>query len=168
MTTPTQVQYGQGQQFQNTCPPFPPPPDGYVVWNTSINGPVPPDVQQQASALAADMTKALGTTATIYSSGIPVIVRVDPHPFSYDAAGNVVPGCYHGATVYLPAVGLGVTPPTSSGAGGTLFTISLILGAAASAIAIIEHVRRRKVKTATEAEADELDEPDEADDEEDD
>jgi hypothetical protein len=157
---PPPVQYGQGQSFQNTCPPFPPPPDGYVVWNTTVNGPVPADVQQQASALAADMTKALGTTVTVYSSGVPVIVRVDPHPFSYDSAGNVVPGCYHGATVYVPAVGLGVTPPAPSSTGGTLFTISLILGAAASAIAIIEHVRRRKPK-ATAEETDEADEDDE-------
>ena len=138
------------------------------MWNTSINGPVPPDVQQQASALAADMTKALGTTATIYSSGIPVIVRVDPHPFSYDAAGNVVPGCYHGATVYLPAVGLGVTPPASSGAGGTLSRSRSSWAPPHRPSPSSSTSGQRKVKTATEAEADELDEPDEADDEEDD
>ncbi len=159
---PTQqppVQYGQGQQFQNTCPPFPPAPPGYVVWNTTVNGPVPADVQQQANALAKDMTQQLGTQVTVYSSGVPVIVRVDPHPFTYDSQGNIVPGCYHGATVYAPILG-GVTPPApgSSSVGGTLFTLSLVLGVAVSAISLIEYARKRK----TRIEADEPDEPDEA------
>jgi hypothetical protein len=141
------VQFGQGPQFAANCPPFPPPPTGYRVWNEQIDGPVPPAAVQDAQALAYNMQLPLGYADTIYVNGIPLIVRVDPHTWTTDAQGNVIAGCYHGATVYTPtAPGQGVTPPNASGGGGSsaLITASILLGATASAIALIDRFFGRR------------------------
>jgi hypothetical protein len=140
------VQYGQGEQYAANCPPFPAPPTGYRVWNTQIDGPVPQSAVQDAQSLASNMQLPLGYADTIYVNGVPLIVRVDPHPWTTDAQGNVVPGCYHGATVYTPtSPGQGVTPPSSS-SGGTsaLFTASILLGATASVIALLDRFFGRR------------------------
>lgn len=135
------VQYGQGESFAANCPPFPAPPVGYRVWNTQIDGPVPPSAVQDAQSLANNMQLPLGYADTIYVSGVPLIVRVDPHPWTTDAQGNVIPGCYHGATVYTPtSPGQGVTPPSSSSSGSTLLTISVLLGGAVSAFALLDRL----------------------------
>jgi len=77
--------FGQGTTLQSACPAFPSAPEGYVVWNTNVNGAVPADVQARAVALTKDPAKTLGYTETIYSGGVPLLLRVDPHTWSTDA-----------------------------------------------------------------------------------
>lgn len=133
--------WGSGSQAQALCPAFLPAPPGYVAWDTSVNGPIPANIQQQATALANDLTKPLGYTSTVYVSGIPVLVRVDAHTWTTDASGNEVSGCYHGADVWIPAVN--VTPPSpSNSTTNTLLVASLGLGAAVSALTIYDFLRR--------------------------
>lgn len=138
------VQYGSGASFQSQCPAFPPAPPGYDVWNEETNGPVPAAVVSHAKSLAGDMTLPLGYADTVYSGGVPLIVRVDPHTWTTDAQGNVVPGCYHGATVYVPLVA--PSPPTpsssSSSSAGALFTVSLLLGTVVSGLSLYEWLHR--------------------------
>lgn len=138
------VQYGSGASFQSQCPAFPPAPPGYDVWNEEENGPVPADVVAHAKSLAGDMTLPLGYSDTVYSGGVPLIVRVDPHTWTTDAQGNVVPGCYHGATVYVPLPGQPAQPSSgsSSPGPGTLFTLSLILGTVVSGLSLYEWLHR--------------------------
>jgi len=139
------VQFGQGQSYAANCPPFPAPPAGYRVWNTQTDGPVPTAAVQDAQALAGNMQLPLGYADTIYVNGIPLIVRVDPHPWTTDAEGNVIPGCYHGATVYTPtSPGQGVVPPSSGGGTSALLTASILLGATASGIALIDRFFGRR------------------------
>ncbi|SRR5579883_2612092 len=138
------VQYGSGASFQSQCPAFPPPPPGYDVWNEEENGPVPAAVVAHAKSLAGDMSLPLGYSDTVYSGGVALIVRVDPHTWTTDAQGNVVPGCYHGATVYVPQPGQPATPSSgsSSPGPGTLFTLSLALGTVVSALTLYEWLNR--------------------------
>jgi hypothetical protein len=141
------VSYGQGASYQGSCPTFPPPPPGYSTWNVDVNGQVPADVVARAKVLASDMTKPLGYTETIYSGGVSLILRVDPHTWTTDAKGNYVAGCFHGVSVYIPM------PETASSSSGgsilpsndtitTLFMLSLGLGAIVSAISIYEAFHR--------------------------
>jgi len=69
--------FGQGTTLQSACPAFPSAPEGYVVWNTNVNGAVPADVQARAVALTKDPAKTLGYTETIYSGGVPSAYMVD-------------------------------------------------------------------------------------------
>jgi len=137
------TQYGSGASFQAQCPAFPPAPNGYVAWDTNVNGPIPSDVQAHAKTLANDMSKPLGYSDTIYSSGVPIVVRVDAHTWTTDASGNVVEGCFHGADVFVPVPGSSpATPASSSSPSASLFSLALVLGAIASSLAIVDHVRR--------------------------
>jgi len=140
-------QYGAGQNYQAGCPAFPAAPAGYVAWSTAVNGAVPTNVQQRASQLANDMTKPLGYTETIYSGGVPLLLRVDPHTWSSDSSGNSIAGCFHGVDVWVPSATptTPATPASESSFGGTaatLFALSLGLGAVVSAISIYEWLHR--------------------------
>jgi len=84
------------------CPTTPPPPTGYRVWNESVDGTPPASVVQLATQLAFHSSQPFGYMETICVGGQPLIVRVDPHPWSHDAQGNIIYGCFHGATVYIP------------------------------------------------------------------
>jgi len=137
--------FGAGTQYQAACPPFPPAPAGYVAWNTGVNGAVPAEVVAAATALANDMTKPLGFTQTVYSGGVPLLLRVDPHTWTLDAQGNASPGCYHGVDVWIPAPT--TAPPATAAAqstSNTLLVISIALGGVVSALSIIEYFRGRK------------------------
>jgi hypothetical protein len=139
--------YGTGASLQGTCPAFPPPPDGYAAWNTNVNGSVPANVVARAKALANDMSKALGYTETIYSGGVPLLLRVDAHTWSTDASGNPIAGCFHGVDVWVPTPGS--TPPavstsSSSSPNSTLWALSLGLGVIVSGVTIFEYLRRKR------------------------
>ena len=141
------VQYGTGPSFQSQCPVFPPPPAGYTAWDVDLNGPVPPEVQAHAVALSNDMTKPLGYTDTVYSGGVPLLVRVDAHPWTTDKSGNIVLGCFHGAEIWIPTsvAQATVQPPTQTGGG--LLVASLVLGTIVSGLTIYDFVKRRKVSS---------------------
>src|SRR5580692_6632113 len=98
------VSYGTGASYQAQCPAFPPPPAGYVPWDVDVNGAIPADLVAHAKTLAFDMTKPLGYSDTVYSGGVPIIVRVDAHTWSTDASGQVIAGCFHGADLFVPAL----------------------------------------------------------------
>ncbi len=84
------------------CPTTPPPPDGYRVWNEASDGSPPAPAVQLAYQLAFHSSQPFGYMETVCVGGSPLIVRVDPHPWSHDAQGNIIYGCFHGATVYRP------------------------------------------------------------------
>ena len=136
--------FGQGTTLQSACPAFPSAPEGYVVWNTNVNGAVPADVQARAVALTKDPAKTLGYTETIYSGGVPLLLRVDPHTWSTDAQGGAIPGCFKGFDVWIPTPG--ASPPTlatSSGPNPGLWALSLGLGVIVSGFTIYEFIRRK-------------------------
>lgn len=141
--TDTTSPWGSGAQYQANCPAFLPAPPGHVAWDTNVNGPIPANVQQQATALANDLTKPLGYTSTVYVSGIPVLVRVDAHTWTTDSTGTTVAGCYHGADVWLPAVNVAAPSSSNAATTNTLLLLSLGLGAAVSALTIWDFLRRR-------------------------
>lgn len=149
-TTPPGVQYGTGVNYQASCPAFPAAPPGYTAWATPVNGVIPPDIQARATTLANDMTKALGYTEMVYSGGVPLILRVDPHTWTTNASGEVIAGCLHGVGVYVPSAATIVppaTPPTTSSGSGTTNTLlvaSIGLGAIVSALSIYEFFRRSR------------------------
>ena len=145
-TSPAAPQFGSGDSYQSACPPFPPPPAGYAAWNASVNGAVPANVQAAASALANDMSKPLGFTSTVYSGGVAILLRVEPHTWTTNAAGDVVAGCFHGCGAYLPQPGTSPTsPPAQAGMTGTgLLVASIGLGAVVSVLTIWDFFRRRK------------------------
>jgi hypothetical protein len=140
-------EYGIGDSFQSSCPAFLPAPPGYTAWSAGTNGPIPADVQAAAVTLSKDMTKPLGYTQTIYSGGVPLILRVDAHTWTTDATtGAVVAGCYHAVDVWIPILGASqVAPPPSSSTNNTLLTISILLGGVVSAFSIYEYFRGRRV-----------------------
>jgi len=84
------------------CPPTPPPPDGYRVWDEKIDGTPPSAAVALATQLAFHSNQPYGFMETVCVGGEPLIVRVDPHTWSHDAQGNLITGCFHGATVYRP------------------------------------------------------------------
>lgn len=139
------VNYGTGESYQASCPGFPPPPAGYVAWSENVNGAVPANVVARAKALSNDMTKSLGYTETIYSGGVPLLLRVDAHTWTTDASGNAVAGCFHGVDVWVPSPNGAQSPTPSQGfsTSGKLFALSLGLGVIVSALSIYEFVRRR-------------------------
>ncbi len=159
-TTTPPVQYGSGSTYQSQCPAFPAAPAGYVAWATSINGAIPADVQARATTIANDMTKSLGYTETIYSGGVPLLLRVDAHTWTTDAQGNVVAGCDHGVDVFVPSptaiVPPSTQPPSTSSSGSsltnTLLVASIGLGAIVSALSIYEFLRRDKHPKKTTSE----------------
>jgi hypothetical protein len=139
-------QYGAGDSFQATCPAFLPAPPGYTSWSAGTNGPIPADVQAAAVALSKDMTKPLGYTQTMYSGGVPLILRVDAHTWTTDASGAVVAGCYHAVDVWIPIMGAApIAAPSSSSTSNTLLAVSILLGGVVSALSIVEYFRGRKV-----------------------
>lgn len=137
----TTVLYGQGASYQALCPAFPPAPAGYVAWDTSVNGAIPANVLEHAQALANDATKPLGYTDTVYSGGVPLLVRVDAHTWTTDAQGNVVAGCFHGADVFVPVVQAPASASSTPTMGG-LFLLSVGLGIVVSGISIYEWVKK--------------------------
>lgn len=135
------VQYGTGTSYQAACPAFPPAPAGYGFWNSNINGSIPSAVQARAITLSNDMTKPLGYTETIYSGGVPLLLRVDAHTWTTDSTGAEVGGCYHGCEVLIPTAG--VSPPASGqGTSNTLFALSIGLGAIVSVLSIYEFMQK--------------------------
>ena len=140
------AQYGTGTSFQSACPPFPPGPTGYVAWSIPVNGPIPANIQARATALANDLTKPLGYSETIYSGGVPIIVRVDAHSWTTDATGNVVAACTHGADVWVPAIGVTIPAPVPAQASSSnkFLAISIGIGAIASALSIYEYFKNRE------------------------
>ena len=138
-------EYGIGDTYQAQCPGFPPAPVGYTSWNTAVNGSIPAPVQALATALANDMTKPLGYTQTIFSGGVPLIVRVDAHTWTTNTSGAEVGGCLHGADVFVPIIGAQPVAPSSSSTSNTLLAVSILLGGVVSALSIVEYFRGRKV-----------------------
>lgn len=139
------AQYGTGASFQSACPPFPAAPTGYVAWNVNVNGAIPSDVQARATALANDLTKPLGYSETIYSGGVPLILRVDAHSWTTDASGNVIAACTHGADVWIPSFGTTTpVPASSSSQSNAFFIFSIGLGAVVSVLSIYEYFNRKK------------------------
>jgi len=92
------------------------------------------------------MTKPLGYSETIYSGGVPIIVRVDAHTWTTDAGGNVIAACTHGADIWVPAIGVATPAPATSSqqsTSNTLLVVSIGLGAIVSALSIWEFFRKR-------------------------
>jgi hypothetical protein len=138
------VQYGSGTSYQGSCPSFPAAPAGYVPWSVNLNGAIPAAVQARANALASDMTKALGYTETMYSGGVPLILRVDAHTWTTDSSGQVNPGCYHGVDVWVPAIGAAApAPATQASTSNRFLAISIGIGAIASVLSIYEYFKNR-------------------------
>lgn len=121
------VQYGVGPAYLAQCPHAPPPPAGYRVWQEPLDGPVPLALEAQAKHIAYDMSRPLGYTETASVAGVTVILRVDPHPWTHDAQGNLVTGCFHGVTAYVPLAPHVVPPsaPARSGLGALLEVLTL-------------------------------------------
>ena len=134
--------YGTGTPLQNACPPFPPAPLGYVAWDTNVNGAIPAAVQAAATALANDLTKPLGYTQTVYSGGVPLLVRVDAHTWTSDTAGNPVGGCFHGADVFVPTPTVITSQPSGENSNG-LIIASIALGAVVSVLTIWDFMRKK-------------------------
>jgi hypothetical protein len=84
------------------CPPTPLPPAGYRVWDEKVDGMPPSVAVALANQLAFHSNQPYGFMETVCVNGEPLIVRVDPHTWSHDAQGNLITGCFHGATVYRP------------------------------------------------------------------
>jgi hypothetical protein len=105
--------FGVGPQFAANCPPTPAPPTGYVVWQEHVHGPVPAAVALRAKAIAFDMSFALGYAENFPIAGVTLILRVDPHTWTTGAGGQIVAGCFHGVTVYVPAPVHHIVAPTS-------------------------------------------------------
>jgi hypothetical protein len=135
--------YGTGASFQQQCPAFPPGPPGYIPWDTSRNGPIPAEIVAHAKTLADDMSKPLGYSDTVYSGGVPIIVRVDAHTWTTDASGNAVEGCFHGADVWVPSGGASpASSGSSSSTGNTLLTASLLVGLVATGLGLLDRLTR--------------------------
>jgi len=84
------------------CPTTPPPPTGYRVWDERIDGVPPAPAVRLATQLAFHSNQPFGFFETVCVNGEPLIVRIDPHTWSHDGQGNLIYGCFHGATVYRP------------------------------------------------------------------
>jgi hypothetical protein len=134
------VQYGTGASFQAQCPAFPPPPTGYTSWLVERDGPIPADIQAHATLLANDTTKPLGYTDTVYSGGVPLLLRVDAHTWTTDASGNAVAGCLHGCDVWIPSAAMQAT--ASNSGTNRLLTLSIILGGVVSIFSIYEFLKK--------------------------
>lgn len=96
------TQFGPGAQLAAQCP-RPPAPDGYRLWNTDADGPVPDDLAKRAVAMALDASVPMGTVASYPLPGVVALVRIETHVWGPDGAGKVVTGCFRVAGVYLPS-----------------------------------------------------------------
>lgn len=130
------AQFGAGPQLAAQCPVVP-PPDGWRSWSDT-DGPVPDALAARAAALAADQGVPLGATESYPLPGVTTLLRIEPHAWNRDTAGNLVEGCFRASSVYLPAgsaAGAGVTPPSDEGLNrtvGVLTAVSLAVGTAAT------------------------------------
>ena len=135
------TQFGAGADLAAQCPRVP-IPDGWRAWLPESDGPVPDALAKRAAAVAQDQTVPLGATESYPLPGVVTLIRVEPHAWGRDSAGNLVQGCFRGAGLFLPSAspaGAGaVTPPAPtegdgvSKAVGVLTAVSLAVGTVAT------------------------------------
>jgi hypothetical protein len=140
------VQYGTGSQFAAQCPAPLAAPPGFRYWNVAIDGPIPPDILSYCTTAAANMSLPLGYQTSLAVAGkSAIIAQIEPHPWTHNAQGQVVQGCYHACGLYISTSSPVVPPAAATGGnsvGGILFAVAMGMGAVVSAISIWDYIRR--------------------------
>ncbi len=134
------MQFGADASLAAQCAQVP-TPDGWRIW-TDADGNKPDGLVKRAAALTADQSVPLGTTESFPIPGSVTLIRIEPHVWGRDSAGNLVQGCFRVSEIYLPAGSAGIRPPQVdpwSRAATILTVASLSVGT----IATVASLRRK-------------------------
>ena len=98
-----------------------------------------PDVlAKRSKSLVDDQSVPLGTTESYPLPGVTTLIRLEPHLWSRDPAGNLTQGCFRAAGIYLPSRAPSAETITAPMSGttkllGGLTMVSLAIGIVATA-----------------------------------
>jgi len=132
------AQTGVGPQFAAQCP-RPAPPDGWRLWNETVDGPVPSALANRGIDMALDPGVPMGATESFPLPGVVALLRVETHVWGPDpgSAGKIVAGCFRVTGVYLPAETTTLVQPVTRESDWTkvaavLTAVTLSIGLAAT------------------------------------
>ena len=116
------AEFGAGPELAAQCPRVP-APDGWRPW-TDADGPMPDVLTKRSKSLVDDQSVPLGTTESYPLPGVTTLMRVEPHMWGRDAAGNLVQGCFRATGIYLPSG----APPAESITAPSMSRTTKIIG----------------------------------------
>ena len=133
------AEFGAGPELAAQCPRVP-VPDGWRAWGDA-DGPIPDALAKRSKSLVDDQAVPLGVTESYPLPGVTTLIRVEPHTWGRDAAGDLVQGCFRAVGIYLPSgapAAESITAPISPTTKiiGGLTALSLTVGIVATVVSL--------------------------------